>query len=60
MDTHKVFLAGLVLLALFVMADGIWVLVAPPTGDEMQAYALVAIGIFMLAIGYHIAQRDRS
>lgn len=57
MDSHKVFLVGLVLLAMFVIADGIWVLAEPPAGDEVQAVALVVIGIFMLLIGYHISKR---
>lgn len=59
MDTHNLFLIGLFLLALFVIGDAIWVLMTPPVGDEPQAYAMVVIGIFMLLIGYHIAQRDR-
>jgi hypothetical protein len=60
MDTHKVFLVGLALLAVFVIADGIWVIISPPAGDEMQAYALVVIGIFMLIIGYQISKRPVS
>jgi hypothetical protein len=58
MDSHKVFLVGLVVLAVIVIADGIWVVLTPPVNDEPQAYALVAIGIFMLLIGYSIAQRN--
>ena len=57
MDKHGAFLIGLVVLSLFVICDGIWVIVSPPVGDEIQAYALVVIGIFMLFIGYDIAQR---
>jgi hypothetical protein len=60
MDTHKVFLIGLALLAVFVIADGIWVIFSPPAGDEVQAYALVVIGIFMLIIGYQISKRPVS
>lgn len=59
MDSHKIFLIGLVLLAIFVIADGIWVIVTLPRDDEVQAFALVAIGIFMILIGYHISRRDR-
>ncbi len=59
MDSHhKLFLAGLVLLAIFVIADGIWVFATPPAGDEPQAYALVAIGIFMILAGLYIAGRN--
>ncbi len=59
MDKHNLFRIGLFLLALFVIGDALWVLTAPPAGDEPQAFALIVIGIFMLLIGYHIAQRDR-
>jgi hypothetical protein len=58
MDSHKVFLVGLALLAVIVIVDGIWVVLTPPFNDEPQAYALVAIGFFMLLIGYSIAQRN--
>jgi|GEM_PF-1926681 hypothetical membrane protein len=58
MDTHKIFRIGLVLLALFVIIVGIWVYVTPPVNDEPQAYALVAIGIFMILIGYQISRRN--
>jgi hypothetical protein len=57
MDTHKAFIIGLVILVLFVTGTAIWTILTPPVGDEMQAYALVAIGIFMGIIGYEIARR---
>jgi hypothetical protein len=57
MNKHTVFVTGLVLLAIFVIGAAIWVIVYPPLQDEMQAYALVAIGIFMLIIGYELSKR---
>jgi hypothetical protein len=33
---------------LFVIANGIYVIVYPPFGDEPQGYAIPAIGIFIL------------
>jgi uncharacterized membrane protein len=57
MNKHTVFVIGLVLLAIFVIGAAIWVIVSPPLEDEMQAYALVAVGIFMLIIGYDLAKR---
>jgi hypothetical protein len=57
MDTHKLFVIGLMLLAVFVIGSAIWVIVTPPLSDEIQAYGLVAVGFFMLIIGYDIAQR---
>jgi cytochrome c biogenesis protein CcdA len=57
MDKHKVFVFVLAIFAIFVIADAIWVIFSPPNGDELQAYALVVIGIFMIFIGYDIAKR---
>lgn len=57
MDKHNIFVAGLILLALFVIGTAVWVIITPPLGDEVQSYALVAAGVFMLIIGYHISQR---
>jgi hypothetical protein len=57
MDPHKLFLIEVLLLAVFVIVAGIWIVLTPPINDEPQAYALVAIGIFMVLIGYTIAQR---
>ncbi|NMB79419.1 MAG: hypothetical protein GYA23_10050 [Methanomicrobiales archaeon] len=57
MDKHNLFMIGLVLLAVFVIADGIWVVMTPPVGDELQAYGLVAVGAFMLLIGYYLGER---
>lgn len=57
MHEHKVFVIGLAILALVVIGAAVWTIITPPIGDEEQAYALVAIGIFMLIIGYHLSQR---
>ena len=57
MESHKIFRIGLVLLALFVIIVGIWVFTTPPIGDEPQALALFAIGVFMILIGYQISRR---
>ena len=34
-------------IALFVIADGVYVFFMPPGGDEPQGLALIAIGIFI-------------
>ena len=34
-------------IALFVIANGIWIIMTPPYGDEPQGYAIIAIGIFI-------------
>jgi hypothetical protein len=60
MDPHKVFLIEVSLLALFVIVAGVWTLLTPPLNDEPQAYGLVGIGLFMVMIGYYLANRDRK
>ncbi len=40
-------------IGLFVIADGIWVVLTPPYGDEPQGYAIIAIGIFILLLTLH-------
>jgi uncharacterized membrane protein len=57
MDRHTVFLIGLVLLGLVVIGAAVLTIFTPPFEDEMQGYALVAIGIFMLITGCDISQR---
>ena len=44
-------------IGLFVIADGIWVVVTPPYGDEPQGYAIIAIGIFILLLILHHQQK---
>jgi tetrahydromethanopterin S-methyltransferase subunit E len=60
MDSNKMFLAGLVVLGLFVIVESILTIVMPPFGDEPQGYALVATGIFIIAIVFVLARRDRK
>jgi hypothetical membrane protein len=60
MDKNSLFTIGLIALALIVIATGIWVFFSPPLNDEPQAVALVAIGVFMVLIGYDIAQRNKG
>jgi hypothetical protein len=57
MDKHRVFVIGLLFLALVVIGAAVWTIFTPPFGDEVQSYALVAIGVFMLIIGYDISRR---
>jgi hypothetical protein len=58
MDTHKMLKIGLIILGLFVVVDSIWVDLMPPYGDEPQAYALAAIGIFIILVVFYLARRD--
>ena len=51
----SLFIEGCVI-GLFVIADGVWVVLTPPYGDEPQGYALIAIGIFILLFILHHEQ----
>ncbi|MCK9581167.1 MAG: hypothetical protein M0Q92_12090 [Methanoregula sp.] len=43
-------------LALFVIANGIWVAFMPPFGDEPVGFAIIAIGIFIPIITFSVAR----
>jgi len=36
------------IIGLFVIFDGIYIIAYPPAGDEPQAYAIIAIGVFII------------
>ncbi|MEI7857913.1 MAG: hypothetical protein WCH85_10475 [Methanomicrobiales archaeon] len=42
------------IIGLFVIFNGIYVISFPPTGDEPQGYAIVAIGIFIILAALHL------
>ena len=41
-----------------VIANGIWVITMPPTGDEPVGYAVVAIGIFIPVMVLYVARLE--
>lgn len=47
-------------IALFVIANGIWVAVMPPFGDEPTGFAIIAVGIFIPVITLYMAKKDES
>jgi ABC-type uncharacterized transport system permease subunit len=47
-------------IALFVIANGIWVAFMPPFGDEPVGYAIIAVGIFIPLITLHVAKLGES
>jgi len=47
-----------IFIGLFVIVNGIWVVLTPPFGDEWQGYAILAVGIFIPVITLYIAQMD--
>lgn len=54
--TSALLLEGCII-GLFVIADGLYVSVFPPAGDEPQGLALIAIGIFLIVL---VLQLDRQ
>ena len=46
------------LIGLFVIANGIWIVLMPPFGDEPQGYAIIAVGIFIPLITLCVARMD--
>jgi hypothetical protein len=49
-----------IFIALFVIANGIWIAVMPPFGDEPTGYAIIAIGLFIPLITFYIAKKDED
>jgi hypothetical protein len=46
------------LIGLFVIANGIFVVLMPPFGDEPQGYAIIAIGIFIPLLTLYVSRID--
>lgn len=46
-----------IIISLFVIANGIYVVAFPPVNDEPQGYAIIAIGIFILLVTIHLDRR---
>jgi hypothetical protein len=42
------------ILGLFVISNGIYVILFPPSGDEPRGYAIIAIGIFIIFATLHL------
>lgn len=60
MNKHRMFVIGLILFALFLIGAAIWMIMTPPVGDEKHGYAMIAIGILMLFVGYGIERREKT
>jgi hypothetical protein len=43
-------------IGLFIMVNGIWFILTPPSGDEPLAYVIVAIGIIIPIFVQYVAQ----
>jgi hypothetical protein len=47
-------------IGLFVIANGIWIILTPPFGDEPQGYAIIAVGLVIPLIVQYVAQLDEK
>ncbi|OPX61996.1 MULTISPECIES: hypothetical protein [unclassified Methanoregula] len=49
-----------IFLGLFIVVNGIWIILTPPFGDEPLAYGIIAVGIVIPAIVQYYAQIDEK
>lgn len=47
-------------IALFVIINGIWVVLMPPFGDELTGYIIIAVGIFIPIITLYLEKRMKA
>jgi len=46
------------LIGLFVIANGVFIILMPPFGDEPQGYAIIAVGIVIPIITMYVSRTD--
>jgi hypothetical protein len=47
-------------IGLFVIANGIWVVTMPPTGDELIGYVIIAAGVMIPVITLYAAKMGEN
>ena len=45
-------------IGLFIIVNGIWLILTPPFGDEPLAYVIIAVGIIIPILVQYVAQID--
>jgi hypothetical protein len=45
-------------IGLFIIANGVWLILTPPFGDEPLAYVIIAVGIILPLLVQYAAQID--
>jgi hypothetical protein len=45
-------------IGLFIIANGVWLILTPPFGDEPLAYVIIAVGIIIPLLVQYVAQID--
>jgi hypothetical protein len=49
-----------VFIGLFIVANGIWVILTPPFGDEPLAYVIIAVGVIIPVLVGYVARLDEK
>jgi len=56
---RAILVEGLII-GILVILDGIYVVLFPPFGDEMQGYGIILIGIFVILAAVHLGRMDEK
>jgi hypothetical protein len=47
-----------IFIGLFIIVNGIWMIVSPPVGDELLGCVIIAVGIIVPLLVQYVAQID--
>ena len=56
---RAILVEGLII-GILVILDGIYVVLFPPFGDEVQGYGIILIGIFVILVAIHLGRMDEK
>ena len=56
---RAILVEGLII-GILVILDGIYVVLFPPFGDEVQGYGIILIGIFVILAAVHLGRMDEK
>ena len=56
---RAILVEGLII-GILIILDGIYVVVFPPYGDEVQGYGIIMIGIFVILASVHLGRMKEN
>jgi len=56
---RAILVEGLVI-GILVILDGVYVVLFPPYGDEVQGYGIIMIGIFVILAAVHLGRMNEN
>jgi len=56
---RAILVEGLII-GILVILDGIYVVLFPPFGDEVQGYGIILIGVFVILAAVHLGRMDEK